>query len=360
MAQLSANSASLAGTNYNPEWSPPLVVNGQVKQQSPQGYPIAGGGTYQPQVLGSQTQSGGNFIGPTLPPGTNQPTGNGSPIANNNGTLSTAPSQPSAEDQARNQYFSFLDQQSGMLPETQKTLESQVNGLFSGSQSSINTALQGSLGDLNLSGQKIDTNKATSLRDLGQELTSQLSAGARYLGSIPGAANSTASGMYNFALGKVGNKARADVMKQTNELHANLDNQIAKVKATAQDQLAQLDTWKNTQLTQIAQYIQQQRGQIDQAKAAYIQSRLQNIDAQANSYKQSLVQWAMNNSTTLDGLKQKLSAFSQGNPTDITNPGINGAIAFNGPQASNGGVDQYGNLVKKKENTPGQPQQYLA
>lgn len=277
-------------------------------------------------------------------------------------STSTAPSQsgPSPEDQARTQYFSYLDSQAGMLPETQRTLENNVNSLFSGSKSSIDTATAGSLGDLNLSSQKVDSNKASSIRDLEQNMRNQLSAGQKYLGGIPGAANSTAGNMYNYALGKIGNQNRANLLKQTNELHANIDNQVAKVKATAQDQLNQLDTWKNTQLSQIAQYIQQQRGQIDAAKANYIQSQLQNIDAQATAYKQSLTQWAMNNSTTLEGLKQKLAGFAQGNPTDIKQPIFNGQITFNSPMTS-GSQELYGNYAnKKRELTPGQPVQYLA
>ncbi len=258
------------------------------------------------------------------------------------------PTGPSSQDQ----YFSYLDQVAGNLPGTQSNLEQQVNNLFSGSQGTINTAMSGSLAELGTQKEKVASNAATSLRDLSQSMRNQLKAGQSYLGGIPGASTSTGANQYNAALTKQGNQNRANLAKQSNELSANIDLQVNKVKQTAQDQLSQLETWKNNELLKVANFIQQQRGQIDQQKASYIQQQLYNLDNQVNTFKQGLYTWAMNNSTTLDQLKQKLAAFSGGNPTDIMQPGWEQLQV--GMPTSESGVDYTGvqNLAKKLPKNP--------
>lgn len=282
--------------------------------------------------------------------GTNTNTYSSNPTSGNTTTV-TSNTGGQTQTSGNDSMMAYFDQAAGQLGQTQQNLEAQVNNLFGGSQNTINSALTGSLADLGAAKTKVEANTATSLRDLGKSMRNQLEAGAQKLGGIPGAANSTGANMYNYALGKIGNQNRADVMKQANELKSNIDLQVNKVKQTAQDQLSQLETWKNNQLLQISQYIQQQRGMIDQAKAQQIYSQLQNIDTQANQFKQSLYTWAMNNSTTLDQLKQKLAGFSQGNPTEVAQSGF--PLLEFGPTTGNAGDQQVGLWNKK---TPGKPQ----
>ncbi len=316
---------------------------------------VGNGMVYQPGIgqfpVGAVPPGGmGNILGASTGP--TSPT---SGTYNAPAPAQTGPAPAQQQQPTQDPMAAYFDQAAGQLGETQKNLEAQVNSLFSGSQSTINTAQAGSLAELGTAKEKVAANSATSLRDLSKSMRNQLETGAQKLGGIPGASNSTGANMYNYALGKVGNQNRANLMKQTNELNSNIDLQVNKVKQTAQDQLAQLESWKNTQLLQISQYIQQQRGAIDQAKAQQIYSQLQNIDTQANAFKQSLYQWAMNNSTTLDQLKQKLAGFSQGNPTDVAQQGFP-QIEY-GPTTGNMGDQQVGLWNQKK--TPGQPQ-YLA
>lgn len=255
------------------------------------------------------------------------------------------PSQPSQEDQARNAYFSYLDNAAGQLSQTKSELENQIGSMVNSSTSSINTSLNNALGDLSLSRQNVETNRATSLRDLEQNMRNQMTAGQRYLGSIPGASNSTATGMYNYALGKLGNQNRSNLQQQANTLFSNIDNQVAKVKSTAQDQMQQLYSWRDSQLSSIAQYIQQQRGNIDLQKAQYIQGQLAKVDTEMAQYRQAISSWAVYNSNSLQQLQQNLSSWSTNQPTNITQPSFP-AMSF-GNTSQNTGTNLYGTTTKK-------------
>lgn len=259
---------------------------------------------------------------------------------------SIVPNQPSGSyDQARNEYFSYLDRAYGQLDQTRSDLEKQVSSLTSGSESSIKTAEQSALGDIGVAQQKVESNKAQSLRDLAGSMRNQLVAGQRYLGTIPGSSNSTAVEQMNQAYAKVGNRNRSDLMRQANELSANLTNQSNKIKSAAQDQMQQLYKWRDSQLLSINNYVAQQRGQIDYQKANYIQNQLAQIDTQLNNYRQAIFQWAMNNSTTMDQLQQRLGSWAKNNPTTLLQP--DWPNFYLGSQQPYGGVNLFGYQGKK-------------
>ena len=271
---------------------------------------------------------------PNLDPNINRNLGGGGvDIGNPNADRErAAASQPSVEDQQRNAYFEYLDKMAGGLGGQQSDLEGQVNNLFGSQSQSINTGLQGSLGQLDLSRQNISSNKATSLRDLDVNMRNQLRAGNIYLGA-KGASDSSATNQYALALGKAGSQNRTEVMKQANQLYAQVDQQTSQVKALAQDELQKLETWKNNNLLQISQYIQSLRGNIDQAKANYIQQQLAALDNQVNSYREAVTNWVTTKATSLSQLQQQLQQFGVG-----PNPTINsGSLA----QLSMGGQSNY-------------------
>lgn len=321
----------------------------------PQYTPLSGYGTQVGNYNYVQTSpSGGNWSTvPATPLKQSAPSTQilNAPATNNNPTPSNpnpAPSNDSgggASDPARDAYFSYLDQQAGMLPETQRNLESQVNNLFTSNTSSINTGLTDTLENLDTSNKNITSNKVSSLRELDQDMINQLRAGNVYLGAR-GAGDSSAANQFSYALTKVGSQNRAGILKQANQLYAQVDTQINQAKRAAQDQLQQLNTWKNNQLLQIAQYIQGLRGQIDEQKANYIQGRLAQIDQQGAAYKQMLTQWVLERSQTLAQVKTQLQQLGVGPTVAFSNPSLPG-MAFGGNLPSTG-TNLYGSYSQKK------------
>lgn len=231
------------------------------------------------------------------------------------------PSQPSVEDQARNSYFSFLDNQLGELPGLQSNLESQIGNSYGSNKSTIDTNLNNTLTDLGTSKTNITDNKISSIRDLDKYMINQLKAGDTYLGNR-GASDSSANNQLQYALGRVGTQGRADVSKQANQLYAQVDTQMTKAKTLAQDEVQKLDTWKNNQLLEVSKYIQSLRGNIDQAKATYIQSYLANIDNQVNNYKQTVSNWIVNKADSLGQVVSQLQQYGIAPNTGISDPSM--------------------------------------
>lgn len=231
------------------------------------------------------------------------------------------PSQPSVEDQARSQYFSFLDNQLGELPGLQSNLESQIGNSYGSNKSTIDTNLNNTLTDLGTSKTNITDNKISSIRDLDKYMINQLKAGDTYLGNR-GASDSSANNQLQYAFGRVGTQGRADVSKQANQLYAQVDTQMTKAKTLAQDEVQKLDTWKNNQLLEVSKYIQSLRGNIDQAKATYIQSYLANIDNQVNNYKQTVSNWIVNKADSLGQVVSQLQQYGIAPNTGISDPSM--------------------------------------
>ena len=87
----------------------------------------------------------------------------------------------------------------------------------------------------------------------------------------------------------------------------------------AQDQLNQLNTWKNNQLLQVTDYINQLRGNIDQAKQQYIQSWLANMDNQVGNYKNTVASWIVNKADSLNQVVSQLKQYGIVPNTSIAN-----------------------------------------
>ena len=254
-------------------------------------------------------------------------------------------SQPSAEEQARNAYFSYLDNQYNQLPGLQSSLSDQINNLFNSQSGSINSSLDQTLNSLGTSKNNITDNKTSSLRDLGNQMMNQLKAGNTYLG-VRGASDSTAGNQLAYALGKIGTQQRSGIEKQANQLYAQVDTQIANAKSVAQDQLNQLNTWKNNQLLQVTDYINQLRGNIDQAKQQYIQSWLANIDNQVSNYKNTVASWIVNKADSLNQVVSQLQQYGIAPNTSIANGTISSPMW--GQSGQNSGTQLYGTVGSPK------------
>lgn len=270
-------------------------------------------------------------------------TSTGTPV--NQPSAPGAPGAPSVEDQARNDYFAYLDSQMSSLPGVQSSLEGQIGNAYQGQRSSINTALQTTQNNLDQSRNEITENKVSSLRDLDQSMMNQLRAGNVYLGSR-GAGDSSASDQYAYALSKMGTQSRSDVQRQANQLYSQVNTQWNNAQSVAQDQLNQLDTWKNSQLADIGQYVQSLRGNIDAARATYIQDRLSQIDNQVNTYKNAIATWISSNADSVGQVINQLQQYGISPNTSITSSGIPSTNWTGGGQTGGNAIFGYGGQRK--------------
>jgi len=282
------------------------------------------------------SSSGGSSSTGTATNGSQQYTSPAGPSA------PSSSSGPSYGDQQRqsieNQwgsYFSDLDRQAGVLPETQKSLEGQVQNMYTDQAGQVTSSRDSSLADLGKARSDTNTRQVAGLRDLASNMRNMLQAGQIYLGAR-GAGDSSASNMYSYALSKVSNQNRANLLNKAQETYANIDLQTNKVKQVAQDQMNRLTSWKNNELLKISDYIRGEQAKIASARAqgyqlkeeavrnlnqqiySQAQQMLANIDAQASAYKQGLVQWATTRAQSLEELKKNLAGMSQVQLPDLT------------------------------------------
>lgn len=232
--------------------------------------------------------------------------------------------QTNAINSGYDAYFNSLDQMMGGLG-TQQTNQNQIiqNSATQG-LSDLGASRTQSMTDLGIQEGKLMGNQAKNLRDLSDQMQNQYQAGNVYLGAR-GAGDSSAANQYGYALQKLGNRSRGDVMSQTQSQMGDIGAQRAKVNNIFTQETGRLDTEKSNQLLQVSNWFQQAQQQIQQAKATGQLSkgqdlanlsrsildqaiqRLQTIDTNTINQKNALTQWAMNNSTTVQGLQQNFN-----------------------------------------------------
>lgn len=202
-----------------------------------------------------------------------------------------------------------------------------------------------------------------SLKDLSGNIQSLFSAGNTYLGAR-GAGDSSAANQYSYAIGKMGTKARGDIMTQVsdrmNQIGDIYKNETNRLKSEMDQQVAGISQWFNEAQNQI-------RGQIGQAglgRSQDVQALTQNIYNQAlqamqqvqteqSNRRSSLESWAMSNSKNVQELMgnmqqaQQMPQFaglSNGMPQMTTSegqPAPVGMSGFGGQQQK----DLFGNII---------------
>lgn len=173
-----------------------------------------------------------------------------------------AAAQRAAQQGAINQIYDQVDQS---LAQSQGAIQRQTDLARQGIQQQYGAGQQSlrsgyDLGRKNLQTamNRVGENQNLSLRDLGQSIRNAFDAANVYLGTR-GAGDSSAAGMYSFALGKMQDRGRSDVMRQAGQQYGDIDLKMAEVENNFQNSIRDLDVWRNTQLNQVAsQFIAQQ------------------------------------------------------------------------------------------------------
>lgn len=220
---------------------------------------------------------------------------------------------PSAEDLFNQAWSGYTDSLNQQL----QGLEGQKTSQLGTAQSTLDT------GNKNL-GLQYDTNKAQiegqqtkTLGDLGDAMRNYWSQGNAMLGTR-GASDSSAAGMYSYALTKLGNKQRGDVMSDYSGRLNNLKSVYDQNKNTLQNDY-------NTQVGQIGQWFSEAQnairglqGQAAQQKGQQILDYgMQLLQQQQQAYQQKqglLDQWVTNHATTLQQAMQGMGLNSQNMP----------------------------------------------
>lgn len=160
-----------------------------------------------------------------------------------------------------------------------------------------------------------------SLKDLAENARNLFVAGNNYLGAR-GAADSSATNQYSYALQKMNTKARGDILNTSN-------SRLNQINDIYNSEFNRLDSEKNQKINQIAQWFNEAqnsvRSQIGQAGLGRSQDlqalsnniynqaiqAVQNASQMAANQRAVLEQWATYNSSNIQQLSQNMKAISQ-------------------------------------------------
>lgn len=233
-------------------------------------------------------------------------------------------------------YFAQLnDILNSNLPAQQQALLGGAESQYGQGVNSLDT--QRALQQQGLTAQKgtVQGQQKKTLADIANNIRNSFMAGNIYLGAR-GAGDSSAANQYSYALTKMGSQQRGDVNAQ----YAGIQNEIAgrenALATTYSGALKDLEFQKNQRVNEVAQWFNEQQSALKQAVASgqlqksqdlaslstnllnFAQQQLQTAQAEIANKRSMLDQWAMNNATTIQGLKQNLA--SVGSQVAYTNP----------------------------------------
>lgn len=217
-------------------------------------------------------------------------------------------------------YYRQLDEMLGGL-DLQKTSQ-EANYLSQYNQGVSDLQLQERQGLDTLGTQRTETttNQSKNLRDLASNLRNSMLAGNIYLGAR-GAGDSSAANMYSYALTKLGNQQRGDIIGQTSDILAEIGKRESGIKDTVQNEARRLKSVYDQGINNISTWFANAQNQIrglkaegakEKSQAAYnfAISQLQTLQ-QDNANKQSVLnQWAANNLKDINGVRAQVEQSS--------------------------------------------------
>lgn len=276
---------------------------------------------------------------------------------------------------AYDQYFAGLDQQLGTIGDQRTQQEGIVQSQQKQGMNTLDSQKTQGLQDLGGERIKNTENQVKTLQDLADNIRNQFQAGRLNLGAR-GAGDSSAANQYSYAIAKMGNKSRGDVLGQTRSIENEIANREFKLKNIYDTETKNLQETTNQKILEVAnwfssaqQQIQQMKSQGQLAKGQDLASLSKNMLQQAQNAllmaqqeaankRTALDQWAMNNATSINQLKTNMASTSQYATQAPVRQNISGQIQqdsagnVTGPQltgySSNWGsskLDQWGNPI---------------
>lgn len=217
-----------------------------------------------------------------------------------------------------------LQSNADFLGNQSKNLINQAGTVYDQQKAGFDSQRQSAQQDLDRSQSQIDTNRQDALADLTGDLRSQMESFTRMVGAL-GAGDSSATGMGQYAFGRLGQQARSDIWKQANQLSSDMQYRRGQVNDLYQQNLQKLNDWKVGQLDAIRNDYDAKMQQIEQAKMSADQNRLAQLnDIQIQIQQQAMTtamsvdqqiakvaemnkQWAANQAKNLDSMQQQLT-----------------------------------------------------
>jgi hypothetical protein len=208
---------------------------------------------------------------------------------------------------------------------------------------------------------EIRTEQKSALKRLSEDMRNALRAGQMKLGAM-GAGSSSAVPMFSFALAKEANKRRGNVMAQSRELMNDLRQKKMQLNNVASQNLQKLDLWKTEKMNEVENWYHQarssiakQKGMAQSAKKDYeiqllsdAMSRLNQLDQQAQAYKQNLADWVGSRAAQIQDIAMEMGKMRTNvNPQQVYEP-LRVALAPN-QSGENFNPYNYNPMQKKKE-----------
>jgi hypothetical protein len=256
----------------------------------------------------------------------------------------SAPAQPSWEDQMRgvindkwNGYFGELDNMFNGLNDSASAQNGIVDNTYKQGVSDLDATQSQNQNIINNQRDRTESNRTRNLNDISDNITNLMNAGNVFLGSR-GAGDSSAANQYAYALTKLGTKERGNVNMNTDNLLGDINMRETNLRTTYTQAVKQLDTEKQNKMLDVARWLADAQNQIRGMKANgqlgkgqdlqqlstnvlnYAMQEIARVNQENSSQRQALEQWALNTSTTISQVKDKMGAI--------------GNVAINMPQAN--------------------------
>lgn len=191
----------------------------------------------------------------------------------------------------------------------------------------------------------VNTQKASSLKDIANTTRNAFQAGNNYLGSL-GAGDSSAANQYSFAINQQANK-------QTGDLNNFVNTQIKDLTSQHDQQIQQIASWfagKQQELKQMMAQGQLSKGQdlanlskglLDQAMQATNQ-----IKTNSQNQYNALLEWASSNSQNMGQLQSNIAAIPQAmGQLSLGAGGVGSTPTYGGGGATNTKTDIFGRPI---------------
>ncbi|HMS92372.1 MAG TPA: hypothetical protein PKC05_02650 [Candidatus Saccharibacteria bacterium] len=176
------------------------------------------------------------------------------------GTSQTRVAAPTPNYSA--QALAALDTQMNQLNAREGGYYGDINNQYSDRLNSISA--NKTTGEENLNRQRVTEarQKDMSIRDLANNIRNSYQAGVQKLG-VQGAGDSSATGMYKYALGQLEGQNRGQLVDNYQFNVGNIDLATTQLERDYKNKIAELDGWKRSQVFAIADKFQVARDQLN-------------------------------------------------------------------------------------------------
>lgn len=253
-------------------------------------------------------------------------------------------------DSRYNDAMKYLDQKAGLLPSRQAEDTGFVNEQYNTQLTGLDQSNQAAQQKLDAARNTVSTNKANSIRELGSNLRQMLTATGMQLGAMGAGDSSASQVMAPYAYSKLANQGRGDILRQSNQQYADIDQKAVDVQNTYTTEKSNIDSWRSTQMRSLQDYYRQLQDQIDSLRQnasaerqqaiqqlesfnyQNIVNRANEIESAARDYAQSLDAWAKERLAGLNDAKIQLSQNANYSPEAIAQSEMSSMSTYSNPE----------------------------